>query len=104
MKKTLLAIAASSVLAATAAPALAKDKIIGVSWKVFQEERWKRDEAVIKEIVEANGDKYISADAQGSAAKKYSSRISTAARLKTSVKRSPMAGNLKMPRRTWSNA
>ena len=69
MKKTLLAIAASSLIAAVAAPAMAKDKIIGVSWKVFQEERWKRDEAVIKEIVEANGDKYISADAQGSAAK-----------------------------------
>jgi len=49
--------------------ALAQGKTIAVSWKVFQEERWKRDEAVIKKIVEANGDKYISADAQGSAAK-----------------------------------
>ena len=48
---------------------LAKDKVIAVSWKIFQEERWKTDEAVIKKIVEANGDKYISADAQGSAAK-----------------------------------
>ncbi len=33
------------------------------------EERWKTDEAVIKKIVEDNGDKYISADAQVSAAK-----------------------------------
>lgn len=48
---------------------MAEGKTIGVSWKVFQEERWKRDEAVIKGIVEANGDTYISADAQGSAAK-----------------------------------
>lgn len=47
----------------------AEGKTVGVSWKVFQEERWKRDEAVIKEIVEANGDTYISADAQGSAGK-----------------------------------
>jgi len=47
----------------------AEGKTVGVSWKVFQEERWKRDEAVIKEIVEAAGNTYISADAQGSAAK-----------------------------------
>ena len=49
--------------------ALAKDKIIGVSWSNFQEERWKTDEAAIKAAVEANGDKYISADAQSSASK-----------------------------------
>jgi D-xylose transport system substrate-binding protein len=47
----------------------AAGKTIAVSWKIFQEERWKRDEAVIKGIVEANGDKYISSDAQGSASK-----------------------------------
>ena len=69
MKKTLLALTASALMGTIAAPAIAKDKIIGVSWKVFQEERWKRDEAVIKEIIEANGDQYISADAQGSAGK-----------------------------------
>lgn len=69
MKKTLMALATSAVIATVSVPAMAKDKIVGVSWKVFQEERWKRDEAVIKAIVEANGDKYISADAQGSAAK-----------------------------------
>ena len=40
-----------------------------MSWKTFQEERWKTDEAAIKAVVEAAGDKYISADAQGSAAK-----------------------------------
>lgn len=69
MNKTLLALTASALIGTVAAPAIAKDKIVGVSWKVFQEERWKRDEAVIKEIIEANGDKYISADAQGSAGK-----------------------------------
>ncbi len=39
---------------------------IGVSWSNFQEERWKRDEAAIKAAIEAAGDRYISADAQGS--------------------------------------
>lgn len=47
----------------------AKDKIIGVSWSNFQEERWKTDEAAIKAAVEAAGNKYISADAQSSASK-----------------------------------
>ncbi len=69
MKKNLLALATAAFVTTLSMPVMAKDKIVGVSWKVFQEERWKRDEAVIKEIVEANGDKYISADAQGSAGK-----------------------------------
>src|SRR5271167_4108286 len=47
----------------------AKDKTIGVSWSNFQEERWKTDEAAIKAIVAADGDRYISADAQSSAQK-----------------------------------
>ncbi len=49
--------------------AYAKDKVIGVSWSNFQEERWKTDEAAIKAAVEAAGNKYISADAQSSASK-----------------------------------
>ncbi|QPC85725.1 D-xylose ABC transporter substrate-binding protein [Mesorhizobium sp. NBSH29] len=49
--------------------ASAKDKIIGVSWSNFQEERWKTDEAAIKAALEATGDKYISADAQSSPGK-----------------------------------
>ncbi|WP_311030875.1 D-xylose ABC transporter substrate-binding protein [Mesorhizobium koreense] len=52
--------------------AQAKDKIIGVSWSNFQEERWKTDEAAIKKQLEADGDKYISADAQSSAEKQLS--------------------------------
>ena len=47
----------------------AKDKIIGVSWSNFQEERWKTDEAAMKAAIEAAGDKYISADAQSSPSK-----------------------------------
>jgi D-xylose transport system substrate-binding protein len=58
-------------LAATAMSgvAMAKGKTIAVSWKTFQEERWKTDDAAIKAVVEAAGDKYITADAQGSAQK-----------------------------------
>jgi len=51
------------------AVASAKDKVIGVSWSNFQEERWKTDEAAMKTAIEAAGNKYISADAQSSASK-----------------------------------
>jgi D-xylose transport system substrate-binding protein len=43
--------------------------IVGVSWNNFQEERWKTDEAAIKEALEAGGGQYVSADAQSSAEK-----------------------------------
>lgn len=70
MKKMIgVLLASATAIAAMSGIAAAKDKTIAVSWKIFQEERWKRDEAVIKKIVEDNGDRYISADAQGSAAK-----------------------------------
>lgn len=49
--------------------AWAEDIVVGVSWSNFQEERWKTDEAAIKSALEAAGAKYISADAQASAAK-----------------------------------
>ncbi|OJU35152.1 MAG: D-xylose ABC transporter substrate-binding protein [Rhizobiales bacterium 68-8] len=48
---------------------MAKDKVIGVSWSNFQEERWKTDEAAMKAAIEAAGDKYISADAQSNPGK-----------------------------------
>ena len=57
----LMALGGASVTAAHAA-----GDTIGVSWSNFQEERWKRDEAAIKAAIEAAGDRYISADAQGS--------------------------------------
>jgi D-xylose transport system substrate-binding protein len=76
--KALFAAAAVSAFAFAAAlgvavgPAAAKGKKIAVSWKTFQEERWKTDEAAIKKVVQAAGDTYISADAQGSATKQAS--------------------------------
>lgn len=64
--KTAIAVTAG-VLMSTAA--WAEDLVVGVSWSNFQEERWKTDEAAIKSALEAAGAKYISADAQASAAK-----------------------------------
>ena len=52
--------------------ALADDLIIGVSWSNFQEERWKTDEAAIKNALEDMGAVYISADAQSSSSKQLS--------------------------------
>jgi D-xylose transport system substrate-binding protein len=70
MRKFTTAILAGVAMSlALAGVAAAKDKTIAVSWKTFQEERWKTDEAAIKAVVEAAGDKYISTDAQGSAQK-----------------------------------
>jgi D-xylose transport system substrate-binding protein len=69
MKKFVTALAGVALAMSVSSAALAAGKTVAVSWKTFQEERWKADEAVIKAIVEANGDRYISADAQGSAAK-----------------------------------
>ncbi len=73
MKNIIKAIALGAMLAtAMGGVATAKGKTIAVSWKTFQEERWKTDDAAIKAVVEAAGDKYITADAQGSAQKQAS--------------------------------
>ena len=69
IKLALAATAASTLVSATA---LADGLTIGVSWSNFQEERWKTDEAAMKAAIEANGDRYISADAQLSASKQLS--------------------------------
>jgi D-xylose transport system substrate-binding protein len=70
MKRFAAAMLAGVAMSLTlSAAALAEGKTIGVSWSNFQEERWKTDEAAMKAEIEANGDTYISADAQSSAAK-----------------------------------
>jgi len=73
MKSIVKAVVAGAMLATAmggmTSLAMAKGKTIAVSWKTFQEERWKTDDAAIKAVVEAAGDKYITADAQGSAQK-----------------------------------
>ncbi|WP_194094492.1 substrate-binding domain-containing protein [Marivivens aquimaris] len=62
-------IAAAVAVAGFNSAAMAEGLTIGVSWSNFQEERWKTDEAAMKAAIEANGDSYISSDAQNSAAK-----------------------------------
>jgi D-xylose transport system substrate-binding protein len=70
MKRNILTLMAGALmLGMSSMSAMAAGKTIAVSWKTFQEERWKTDEAAIKAVVEAAGNKYISTDAQGSAAK-----------------------------------
>jgi D-xylose transport system substrate-binding protein len=70
MKKIMSALVLSAaVIAVSSSYAAAAGKTIAVSWKTFQEERWKIDEAAIKSAVEAAGDSYLSTDAQGSAQK-----------------------------------
>ena len=70
MKNAATAILAGLALSLSlSTAALAEGKTIGVSWSNFQEERWKTDEAAIKAQIEADGNTYISADAQSSASK-----------------------------------
>lgn len=73
MKKIASALLAGVVLSVSmAGAAWADGKKIGVSWSNFQEERWKTDEAAMKGAIEANGDTYVSTDAQSSASKQLS--------------------------------
>jgi D-xylose transport system substrate-binding protein len=70
MNRTVFAyMAGALMLGMSSVSAMAAGKTIAVSWKTFQEERWKTDEAAIKAAVEAAGNTYVSTDAQGSAQK-----------------------------------
>ena len=67
--KTLTLLAGALLVSIAPTAVLAAGKTIAVSWKTFQEERWKIDEAAMKAVVEAAGNTYVSTDAQGSAQK-----------------------------------
>jgi D-xylose transport system substrate-binding protein len=70
MKRNILTLMTGALLLGMSSmSAMAAGKTIAVSWKTFQEERWKTDAAAIKAVVEAAGDKYVDTDAQGSAQK-----------------------------------
>jgi D-xylose transport system substrate-binding protein len=69
MRSFVKLMAGAAILVSMQTAAMAADLVVGVSWSNFQEERWKTDEAAIKKALEAAGAKYISADAQSSAAK-----------------------------------
>lgn len=76
----LIAGASAVAFALVATAASAEGLTIGVSWSNFQEERWKTDEAAMKAAIEANGDKYIRADAQSSSEKQLADVESLIAR------------------------
>jgi len=70
MKRLLkTALVATVAVSAIASSAFAEGKKIGVSWASFQEERWKTDEAAIVAAISAEGNEYVSADAESSSAK-----------------------------------
>jgi D-xylose transport system substrate-binding protein len=70
MKKLATVLLCTTALFGATGIASAQDEVVvGVSWNNFQEERWKTDEAAIKAVLDAEGARYISADAQSSAAK-----------------------------------
>ena len=68
-RRTLLGALAAATMITGPAFADGHGLTVGVSWSNFQEERWKTDEAAIKAKLGELGAKYISADAQASAAK-----------------------------------
>jgi D-xylose transport system substrate-binding protein len=55
-----------AVVLATTSAAEAASLVVGVSWNNFQEERWKIDEAAMRQVLDGAGAKYISTDAQSS--------------------------------------
>lgn len=59
------AVFASLAMSVATFSAVAAEKTVCVSWRHFQEERWRIDEAGIKEGLEGSGYTYVSADAQG---------------------------------------
>ena len=71
MKRNIFTLMAGALLLGMSSmSAMAAGKTIAVSWKTFQEERWKTDEAAIKAVVEAAGNNYcVTTDAQLSAQK-----------------------------------
>ncbi|MGY9045744.1 xylose ABC transporter substrate-binding protein [Puniceibacterium antarcticum] len=72
MHKSIIAAAIAVVGFNSAALAESHGMTVGVSWSNFQEERWKTDEAAIKEALDAAGATYVSADAQSSSSKQLS--------------------------------
>ena len=64
IRREMMAVAAAGLLTLTTGAAVTQAKTVGVSWRHFQEERWKIDEAGIKETLAKAGYDYVGADAQ----------------------------------------
>lgn len=63
----------SALMALPAIPATAQDDLtVGMSWANYQEERWKIDEAGLKEALDEMGATLVTADAQSSSARQAS--------------------------------
>ncbi|MEQ8968633.1 MAG: substrate-binding domain-containing protein [Azospirillaceae bacterium] len=65
------ALVCATALMTVAGAASAQD-VVGVSWRHFQEERWRIDEAGILAALEGTGWEYVSADAQSDPQKQLS--------------------------------
>lgn len=74
-----LAILLLAILAA-ATGSSAEGPLVGVSWSNFQEERWKTDEAALREALLDGGARMLSADAQSRAEKQLADVESLLAR------------------------
>ncbi len=59
-RKFLTLAAGALMLGVSSCPLQPRTRAFAVSWKTFQEERWKIDEAAIKAVVEAAGNTYVS--------------------------------------------
>lgn len=62
-------LAGAVLLVSLLAGSAAAGPVVGVSWSNFQEERWKTDEAALRQALEAAGARYLAADAQSSSEK-----------------------------------
>jgi D-xylose transport system substrate-binding protein len=60
-RRFFLAAAAAAAITTAAGAARAQQPIVGVSWRHFQEERWKIDEAALKSVLDKAGITYVSA-------------------------------------------
>ena len=65
MSKLSKLLAGAVTAAALMAGAAAAQDTVGVSWRYFQDERWKIDEAAIKAVLDEAGIDYVGIDAQG---------------------------------------
>lgn len=80
MRWTALAAALLLPLVLAAAAAANAELRVGVSWSNFQEERWKTDEAALRDALARRGARYLATDAQSSTEKQLADVESLVAR------------------------
>lgn len=60
---------AATIFATTTGGAVHAADIVGVSWRYFQDQRWKHDQAAMEAVFQKAGVKYVGVDAQGNPSK-----------------------------------